>query len=64
MQASAQRLVAEARAKVDQARADLAQAIVAAARAGMRQRDLVVATGYNRESIRRILRTNGVEADE
>ena len=63
-QASARQLVADARARLDRARAALAQAIVAAAQSGVRQRDLVKLTGYNRESIRRILRNNGVEADE
>jgi hypothetical protein len=63
-QESARQLVADARARLERARAALAVAIVAAAQSGVRQRDLVAATGYNRESIRRILRTHGVEADE
>jgi acyl-CoA reductase-like NAD-dependent aldehyde dehydrogenase len=63
-QAAARQLVADARAKVEQKRAELAAAIVRAARAGVRQRDLVAVTGYNRESIRRILRAGGVEPDD
>jgi CRP-like cAMP-binding protein len=51
----AARLVAEAREKVDQARAELAEAIRAAARAGMRQRDIVAVTGYSRERVRQIV---------
>jgi ElaB/YqjD/DUF883 family membrane-anchored ribosome-binding protein len=61
---AAQKLVNDARDRVEQARLRLADAIVEAARGGMRQRDLVAATGYNRESIRRILRAGGIEADE
>lgn len=63
-QTTARQLVAEARTKVEQTRTDLAEAISEAARNGMRQRDLVAATGYNRESIRRILRAHGVEAGD
>lgn len=51
----AARLVAEARGKVDQARAELAEAIRAAARSGMRQRDIVATTGYSRERVRQIV---------
>lgn len=63
-QAQARQLVEQARAEVERTRLALAEAIVAAARSGTRQRDLVAATGYNRESIRRILRAAGVEADD
>ncbi|GAB1642976.1 hypothetical protein [Krasilnikovia sp. MM14-A1259] len=52
----AARIVAEARGRVEQARADLAEAIRAADRDGMRQVDIVVATGYSRERIRQIVR--------
>lgn len=37
-------------------RRELAEAIVAADRAGVRQVDIVAATGYTREHIRRIVR--------
>lgn len=62
-QEKAAQLVADARAEVDRTRGQLADAIVAAYNAGARQVDLVEATGYTRESIRRILRAAGVEAD-
>ncbi|MFV2087634.1 hypothetical protein [Micromonospora sp. LOL_021] len=52
----AARLVAEAREKVDRARADLAEAIRAADRDGVRQVDIVAATGYSRERVRQIIR--------
>lgn len=51
----AARIVAEAREQVDQARAELADAIRAADRAGMRQRDIVAITGLSRERIRQIV---------
>lgn len=54
-QERAAQIVAEARAKLDQARAELAEQIRAADRAGMRQRDIVAATGYSRERIRQIV---------
>ncbi|MDG4791388.1 hypothetical protein O7626_36770 [Micromonospora sp. WMMD1102] len=52
----AARLIAEARARVDQARAELAEAIRAEAADGTRQRDIVEVTGYSRERIRQIIR--------
>lgn len=52
----AARIIAEARARVDQARAELAKEIRAADRAGMRQVDIVAATGYSRERVRQIIR--------
>ncbi|MFI7071867.1 hypothetical protein [Micromonospora sediminicola] len=52
----AARLVAEAREKVDQARAALAEEIRAADRDGVRQVDIVAATGYSRERVRQIIR--------
>jgi hypothetical protein len=45
------------------ARERLAQAIVAEARAGTSQVEIIRATGYSRERIRQILRAAGVEAD-
>jgi CRP-like cAMP-binding protein len=58
----AQQALADRRADVPVARQRLADAIVAATRAGVRQRDIVDVTGYSRESVRRILRAAGVEA--
>jgi ribosome-binding protein aMBF1 (putative translation factor) len=54
-QERAAQIVREAREKVTQARADLAEEIRAADRAGMRQVDIVAATGYSRERVRQIL---------
>ncbi|GGM30450.1 MULTISPECIES: hypothetical protein [Micromonospora] len=53
----AARLIAEARARVEAARAELAEAIRAADRDGARQVDIVAATGYSRERIRQIIRS-------
>lgn len=63
-QAAAQELVAEARAKVERKRVELAAAIVRAAKAGMRQKDIATETGYTRETVRRICREAGIEAPE
>lgn len=52
----AARLISEARARVDAARAELAEAIRAEAAAGTRQVDIVASTGYSRERIRQIIR--------
>ncbi|MGC1210015.1 hypothetical protein DLJ46_24220 [Micromonospora globispora] len=52
----AARLISEARARVDAARAELAEAIRAEAAVGTRQVDIVAATGYSRERIRQIIR--------
>lgn len=41
----------------------LTEAIVAAAKAGTRMRDLVAETNLSREWIRQLLRANGVESD-
>lgn len=54
-QERAARIVADAREKVDEARRELAEAIRAADRAGMRQKDIVAATGYSRERVRQII---------
>ncbi|WP_406072368.1 hypothetical protein [Micromonospora sp. NBC_01638] len=59
---SAQR-AAEDREKVTEARDRLADAIVEAARAGMRQIDIVRVTGYTRERVRQILRAHGITPD-
>jgi BMFP domain-containing protein YqiC len=55
-QERATQIIADARGKVDQARAELASAIRDADQAGMRQVDIVAATGYSRERIRQIVR--------
>lgn len=60
---AAQRRVGQARTQADATRVQLHEAIVAAAEGGMRQVDLVRATGYTRERIRQILRAGGVEPD-
>ncbi|WP_117215249.1 hypothetical protein [Allorhizocola rhizosphaerae] len=62
-QARARQMVADARAKVDQARATLAAVIVAEYEAGARVSDLAARAEVSRETIRRILRAAGVEAD-
>lgn len=59
----AERALAEARAAVPGVRSQLHAAIVAAAEAGRRQFEIVEVTGYTRETVRRILRAAGVEAD-
>lgn len=63
-QEAARALVADARTKAERARLDLAAAIVTAARGGMRQKTIVEKTGYTRETVRRICREAGVEAEE
>lgn len=50
-----------AKAKVDQARAALAEAIVTAVREGSRVTDVASLTGYSREQVRRIVRASGLE---
>lgn len=54
--------VRAARDAVPQARAALADAIVAAYRSGARIVQIAAVTGYGREQVRRILRAGGVEA--
>ncbi|HEV8174334.1 MAG TPA: hypothetical protein VGP91_11875 [Actinoplanes sp.] len=61
--AELQAQVGTARANVESARAELAEAIVEAARRGMRQVEIVQRSGYTRESVRRIVRAAGIEAD-
>lgn len=63
-QEQARQLVADARARVEDTRHRLAEAIVEAARDGMRQRDIVAITGYNRERVRQIVRAAGIEASD
>lgn len=54
-------LVADARARVDAARAELAEKIVAEYLDGARVSDLAKRSEYNRETIRRLLRAAGIE---
>jgi hypothetical protein len=60
----AAQIIADAKAEAERRRAMLADAIVRAARAGMRQRDIVEITGYNRERIRQVVRDAGIEPDD
>ena len=62
--ADAQQQVSDARAKVPDARRKLHAQIIAAAKSGARQIDIVKASGYQREHIRQILKAAGVEAAE
>jgi hypothetical protein len=55
--------LAAAKADVPRKRQMLAEAIVQAARDGVRQIDIVKITNYQREQVRRILRAGGVEAE-
>lgn len=54
----------EARAALDEARPRLAEAIASAARAGVRQAEIVKVSGYTREQVRRICRAAGIEPRE
>ena len=56
--------VKDAQDKVGQARAELAAAIVAEFRTGVRQKDLIRRSGYSRERVRQILRAGGIEPEE
>jgi len=62
-EAEAKALVRQARDQLEAARAARDAAIVAEARAGTRQVDLIRRTGLARERVRSILRAGGVEAD-
>jgi DNA invertase Pin-like site-specific DNA recombinase len=54
---------AETKAAMDAARDRLAEEIVKAAQAGMRQSEIVKTSGYTRETVRRICRAAGVESE-
>jgi len=56
--------VKDAQDKVGQARAEVAAAIVAEFRTGVRQKDLIRRSGYSRERVRQILRAGGIEPEE
>lgn len=60
---TSERRLAEARAALPAVRADLHAAIVREYGRGARTRELVDRTGYTRETIRRILRSAGVEPE-
>jgi len=53
-----------AKQALDAARPALAVAIAEAARAGVRQNEIVRVTGYTREQVRRICRAAGIEPGE
>ena len=55
--------LAVSRAAVDKARAELTEAVIEAARGGMRQVDIVAASGYTRERVRQICRAAGIKGD-
>jgi hypothetical protein len=57
----AEQITAAARARVEQARRDLAAAIVEAYAGGIRQRDIVAVTGYSRERVRQIVRAGDID---
>lgn len=59
----ADQLVADARAKAERARLELAAAIVAEYENGARVSDLGRRSGYTREHVRRILRAAGFTAE-
>lgn len=63
-QTEAQAAIADGQARVRQAREALHAAIVDEARRGARMRDLVRETGLTREWVRRLLRRNGINAEE
>jgi lambda repressor-like predicted transcriptional regulator len=60
-QQKAREIIAAAQRRVDTARAQLAEVIVAEYERGERVTDLARRAGYTRETIRRILRAAGVE---
>lgn len=63
VEAEAKAMIKAAREVIAAARVELAAAMVAAAEDGVRQVDIIRATGYSREQVRTILRAGGVEAD-
>ncbi|TDB90433.1 hypothetical protein E1091_14205 [Micromonospora fluostatini] len=52
---------AAAKAAYEATRARLAELVVAAARAGRKQGDIVKASGYTRERVRQICRAAGID---
>jgi hypothetical protein len=56
--------VEEARAEAERKRQALAAAVVAEARGGARQVDIIRRTGLARETVRRYLRAAGITPDE
>lgn len=59
----AKKRIEAARKASTAARSRLAAAMIAAARGGMRQVDIIRVTGYSRERVRTILREGGIEPD-
>jgi hypothetical protein len=62
-QLDAKALVQRARIREREARAELHRRMADAARAGVRQIDLIKVSGLTRERVRQILRAGGVEPD-
>jgi hypothetical protein len=60
---AAQRRIADARGRADEARVVLAAAMVDAALRGVRPVEIERRTGYTKERVRQILRAGGVEPD-
>lgn len=60
-QAKARMHIWAARERIEETRAALAAAIVAEARAGTPQVEIIRRTGYSRERVRTILRAGGIE---
>lgn len=54
----------QAKAAFDDVRGRLADAIVTAAKGGVRQSEIVRVTGYTRERVRQICRAAGIEPGE
>lgn len=52
-----------AKQTLEEARGDLVEKIIEAARSGIQQSQIVRITGYTREHVRRICRAAGIEAD-
>jgi hypothetical protein len=61
---TARKVVAEAQENLAARRQALAEAIAEAARAGVRQREIIAATGLSREWVRQTLRAQGIGPDD
>jgi len=59
--ADAKRRIHAAQDRLTKARQNLAEAVVAEARSGTRQRDIVAVTGLSRERVRQICRDAGLD---
>lgn len=63
-EAQAKALVREARERAEKRRADLASAMVAEAKRGTPQVDIIRRTGYSRDWVRRVLRAGGLSPND